>query len=276
MPTSQTIDPSARFREDGFYLAQTPVLPAGVVDAAVEGMDAIRRGESNTGRSPEGGPWSPGDDPNKLCKIEQPQFADSRVWELVSHPALGELAARITGAAMVQAWWVQLLYKPPFVGDPTARTNVGWHQDRQYWGQWEDGSELFTAWVALSDVREECGPMRFLRGSHLWGFRESGDFYAQDLDAQRSELRVPDGEILEEVPALLPPGGVSFHHLLTFHGSGPNMSNEPRRSFAIHMRTEKSRPKEGKREGLTQFIDDPRSCPVIFGEWTEGRMGGSS
>ena len=75
---------------------------------------------------------------------------------------------------------------------------------------------------------------------------------------------VPDGRSWEEVPALLAPGGASFHNCLTFHGSGPNRSAGPRRSLAIHMRTEKSAPVDGRRAGLTAFIDDPERNPVIY------------
>lgn len=256
----------ARYEQDGYLIAAEPVVPAGTVGRACQGMDAIRRGEYDTGRAPCGSPWNPGDDPNKLCKIENPQFASRAVMDLICWPALGELAAAITGATRVQAWWVQLLYKPPASGSPEHQTNIGWHQDRCYWQIWEDGSELFTAWVALSDVADDCGPMRFLRGSHRWGLQSEGNFFAQDLEGQRQAIRIPEGEAWEESAAVLPPGGVSFHHNLTFHGSGPNRSGRPRRSFAIHLRTQNSRPVDGKREGLTKYIDDPTLCPVIFGK----------
>lgn len=254
----------AHYEQDGFYLQVDSLFPPDLIRRAVEGMDAIRQGEYDTGRSPEASPWKPGDSPHSLCKIEQPQFANHAVMELVSHPALGELAAALTGASLVQAWWVQLLYKPTDRGNPHDRTNVGWHQDRAYWGAWEEGSELFTAWVACSDVREECGAMRFLRGSHRWGLGIENDFFAQDLEAQQRALSLPEGATWEEVPAVLPPGGVSFHHCLTYHGSGPNRCVLPRRSFAIHLRTQKARPVNDRRAGLTQFIDDPHSCPVIY------------
>jgi hypothetical protein len=263
----QTVTPSdvrMRFQNDGFLLAPKSIFPEDLVRRAREGMDAVRRGEYDTGRPPRPSPWNPGDDPNQLCKIEQPQFANRAVRELVGHPALGELAAAITGATMVQAWWVQLLYKPPYIGDPHAKTNVGWHQDRYYWRQWEEGSELFTAWVALSDVEADCGPMRFVRGSHHWGFRNQGDFFEQDVTGQRSAIAVPEGQQWEEVPALLSAGGVSFHDSLTFHGSEQNTSGRPRRSFAIHLRTQNSRPVEDRRQGLTEFIDDTDLCPILY------------
>jgi ectoine hydroxylase-related dioxygenase (phytanoyl-CoA dioxygenase family) len=252
-----------QYEADGFAIVSEPVFPAELVARAVEGMDAIRRGEYDTGRPPCPSPWNPGDDPNALCKIENPQFASHAVRELLRHPAFGELAAEITGATRVQAWWIQLLYKPPTVNE-TQATNVGWHQDRHYWQIWEEGSELFTAWIALSDVQEECGPMRFVRGSHRWGFRNQGDFFAQDLAGQKQGIAMPEGETWEEVSAVLPPGGVSFHHCLTFHGSGPNLSDLPRRSFAVHLRTQNSRPVNDQRRGLTEFIDNTELCPVLY------------
>lgn len=251
-----------RYERDGFFIRPEPVLPADLIHRAVQGMDALRAGEYETGTPPQPSYWNPGDDPGKLCKIEMPQVANRAIHELVSHPRLGELAAEVTGARTVQVWWVQLLYKPPAAANQ-AGTSIGWHQDRHYWQVWEEGSGLFTAWVALSDVTEAAGPMRFVRGSHRWGL-QSSDFYGQDHDAQRESIHVLEGERWEEVAALLPPGGVSFHHNLTYHGSSANQTDQPRRSFAIHMRTERSRPVDDERKGLTQFIDDPYYCPVIY------------
>jgi ectoine hydroxylase-related dioxygenase (phytanoyl-CoA dioxygenase family) len=252
------------YTQDGFLLVQQPVFPKDLIEGAIEGMEALRRGEYDTGRPPCPSPWNPGDDPNALCKIEQPQFANKAIHALLTYPTLGEIAAAITGATMVQIWWVQLLLKPSTAGS-SAATNVGWHQDRYYWNIWEEGSELFTAWIALSDVQEDCGPMRFVRGSHRWGFLNEGDFFGQNLEALKAGIHRPEGESWEEASAILPPGGVSFHDYLTFHGSGPNHSGRPRRSFAVHLRTQNSRPVEDRREGLSQFIDDPHLCPILYG-----------
>ena len=145
-------------------------------------------------------------------------------------------------------------------------TNVGWHQDYNYWSAWEEGSELFTAWVALSDVTAASGPMQFVVGSHEWGLSTESDFYSQEYEAKREAIQRTHGREWVEMPAILPPGGASFHQKLTFHGSGPNVSSQPRRAFAVHLRTENSRPKDDAREGLTSFIDDPGYCPVIFGD----------
>jgi len=250
------------YERDGFFIHPEPIIPEPVVRAARAGMEALERGEYETGTPPQPSYWNPGDPPDKLIKIEMPQIANRAIMELVSHPALGRFVAEVTGARWVQVWWVQHLAKPPAVGD--AKTRIGWHQDRQYWGIWEEGSELFTAWVAISDVTEESGPMRFVRGSHRWGLLEGSDFYGQDHDAQRRALRIPNGSDWQEVAAILPPGAVSIHHCLTLHASGQNYSSTMRRSFAIHMRTDLSAPRNGERKGLASFIDDPTRCPIIY------------
>ncbi len=257
---------SEHYEKDGFCAVLDPVIPSDIVEAAIEGMDAVRAGEYDTGHPPENSRWNPGDDPHTLCKIEMPQVASHAIMDLVSHPALGKLAAEVTGAKMVQVWWVQLLYKP--VGEPQGPrvTNIGWHQDRYYWRAWEDGSELFTAWVALSNITPDAGPMRFVRGSHRWGLLDIDmGFQQQDLDTLRGGISIPERETWREVPMLLPRGALSLHDCFTLHGSGPNRSNGPRRSFAIHMRSENSRPVNDARQGLTRHIDDLSKCPVIYG-----------
>ena len=87
--------------------------------------------------------------------------------------------AALTGAKMVQVWATQLLHKP---GGPEATGQVGWHQDFQYWNTWwKPESEVFTAWLALSDalsdIEESSGPMCFVPCSHGWGLMPEGNFH---------------------------------------------------------------------------------------------------
>ena len=218
-------------------------------------------GQYETGIPPQARGWSPGDDPNRMCKIDQPHYCDRTIHELISHPAIGGAAARITGAKMIRVFAVQLLHKPPG-GQPD--TSVGWHQDRQYWTKWwDEATNALTAWVAISDVKPDSGPVLFLRASHRWGFLNQGDFCGKDLDALRKDIDLPDGAVWDEVPGLLEPGAVSFHHRLIYHGSRPNLSESPRRSFAIHLRTEDSRPIPGADHHDLEVRDDEHRSPII-------------
>ena len=255
--------PAEKFERDGFFIPPDPVIPKELVGRAVIGMDAVMNREYETGIPPGGRKWNPGDDERVIRKIDQPHICDRTIMELFTYPAIGQWAAHLTGAKMIQLWASQLLYKPSG-GDVSG--NVGWHQDKQYWTYWQEG-EVFTAWIALSDVTEESGPMRFVRGSHAWGgLIEGGDFYGSDHQAQRETITVPPGKVWEEVPVVLPPGGVSFHHRHTFHGSGPNRASSPRRSFALHLRTENTASIPGIEKDVhtTMNLDDPSVCPILY------------
>ena len=266
MQTQELLDAHALYARDGFYLHREPLLTPDLLNRVETGMNDVRDGRYETGVTPQPSYWNPGDPPEKLCKIEMPQLANRAIMEAISHPSIGEIAARITGAEMVQVFWVQQLIKPATEpgADDMHGTKIGWHQDRQYWGSWEQGSELFTAWLAISDVTEDSGPMKFVPGSHTWGLLDQLDFYGQDHDTQREAVRLREGQVWSEVLGTLPPGGVSFHDCMTVHGSSQNYSGRPRMSFAVHLRTEKSRPKDGVLQGLTQFIENEDYCPVIY------------
>jgi ectoine hydroxylase-related dioxygenase (phytanoyl-CoA dioxygenase family) len=254
----QTIESArSQYETDGFYFGPA-IVPPELIARATQHMDDVIAGKYETGIKPNSRTWNPGDDPRKLIKIDDAHKSDRTIHELVSLPQLGKLAAEVTGAKMVQVWATQLLFKPP---GREETGNVGWHQDRQYWKYWD--GEVFTAWVALSDVTAQSGPMKMARGSHRWGECELGDFFGGNLEAQRSKFEA-QGKTWEEAVAILPPGGVSFHHRFTVHGSGPNLSSVPRRSFAIHMRTEKSTPILGVSDYYVSNLDDPIRCPVIY------------
>lgn len=254
--------PDARdlYLRDGYYFSP-PIIPADLIDRVSARMDAVMDGVYETGEPPRRS-WNPGDDPKRIRKIDQAHLSDRTIYELASHPAIGHWAAGLLGAKRVQLWASQMLYKPPAGSSGGVTGNVGWHQDKQYWRYME--GELFTAWVAVSDVTGASGPMRFLRGSHRWGLLDSGDFFGHDHEAQRKDIPVPEGESWEEVEAVLPPGAVSFHDRHTYHASGPNVSGAPRRSFAFHLRTENARPVEGRTDYYVQHLDDPAYCPVLY------------
>jgi hypothetical protein len=254
----------SQFEADGFCFAPV-LLEAEAVARMNELCDAIIAGSYATGIEPHAVNWRPGDDPGNLVKIDQPQRSDHRMTELLASSGIGAFAAGVMDASAVQVWAVQLLHKPPAaVGSAQSLNTVGWHQDEDYWHDWWDG-EVFTCWLALSDVTEQAGAMRFVPRSHQWGFLASGNFYETDLSSQRDGIPVPAGETWAEVPAVLAPGEASFHHRRTLHGSGVNTAGWARRGLAVHLRTEKSAPVNLAPPGYTEDLANPDVCPVLFG-----------
>ena len=250
----------AAYRREGYYIAPQPLVSAAMLEAAVEGMEAVKNRQYDTGMPPSS---HPGYDLAKLCKINNAHFANKALRALLTAPVLGQWAAAVTGGRMVQIWASQLLIKPPGSGQAG---HVGWHQDRQYWQFWQKPDGLFTMWVALSEVGTEAGPMCFVRGAHRWGFLDQGNFFSGDQETLRRQIKIPEGETWQEVPALLPAGGVTFHHSLTFHGSHANVADRPRCSIAVHLRTEVAQPVEGDTNYYVSHLDDPQYSPVIYQE----------
>ena len=256
-------DIAGQFENDGVLIAPA-VIPPDLLARVRRRIEAVCAGEYETGIAPGGTPPALAVSPKALVKIDNAHRSDRTILELVSHPEIGRLAAAITGASFVQVFATQLLIKPPAAAAP-GQSNVGWHQDQEYWDAALEG-ELLTAWVAISDVTADSGPMRFVRGSNHWGLLKSGDFFSGDLAGIKQRIREKQGgSPWEEVSAVLPPGGVSFHHRLTVHGSGPNHGTGPRVSFAVHLRTEKSGLRKGttwQQAGYLSDFADPVGSPV--------------
>ncbi|MDB6093085.1 MAG: hypothetical protein JWM32_647 [Verrucomicrobia bacterium] len=254
---------AAQFERDGFFIAP-PLIPAELVARVRQRIDAVYAGDYETGIPPCGSPKGSKTPPTSLVKIDNAHRSDRVIHEVVSHPAVGEWAAALTGAKRVQVFATQMLIKPS--GAPGG-ANVGWHQDQEYW----DGAlrgEVFTAWIAISDVTAESGPMRFVHGSNHWDLLKAGDFFGGDLAAIKQRLLEKSGaKAWDETAAVLSPGAVSFHHRLTVHGSGPNTSGLPRISFAVHLRTDQSRLADGVKWQDVGYLNDPddmQGSPISY------------
>lgn len=195
-------------------------------------LDATERvvaGRHRSGRAPMLClPFEPG--PHDLRKIDNAWWADPDLAALATDARLGEIAAALLGASSVRLWQDQLLYKPP--GGP-SETTIGWHQDWASWDTVASHAAFVTAWVAFDDVDDDNGAMQIIPASHTWGLVPgASNFFGTDRDAQLA--RLGDGRAVESRSIVMRAGQVSFHHPLTFHGSGPNTSDRMRRSLAIH------------------------------------------
>ena len=117
-----------------------------------------------------------------------------------------------------------------FVKEPDKKSFISWHQDGKYQG-WKPYNYI-TAWLAITDVNEENGCMRMWPGSHKENLKEHKDTFDEDNLLTRGQT-IENISIKETVPILLKPGQLSFHHPMTVHGSGANLSKYKRVGFAI-------------------------------------------
>lgn len=163
-------------------------------------------------------------------------WLNDEIRRAVTSPVLGAIGARLMGVESVRLWHDQVIDKPGTAGQAaTQAANIGWHQDFGYW-QACSTTNMCTAWVALQDTDLTNGGMRTIVGSHKWGLIEASDAFGhKDLERLAEHFaEKANGHWLDE-PCRLKAGQVSFHHSLTFHGSGPNRSDQPRRCVIAHM-----------------------------------------
>jgi hypothetical protein len=105
------------------------------------------------------------------------------------------------------------------------------HQDFSYWPF--DRKGAITVWIALVDMSEDMGPLRYLEGSHLegpLGFDDGGDI--RETYPQLRDRRVGGGEPLSA-------GDAQVHWDLTIHGAGPNDTDDVREAYTLrYIRTD--------------------------------------
>lgn len=163
-------------------------------------------------------------------------WVNAVVRKTVLSPKVGYIGTRLMRTTEARLWHDQVLYKPGVGPDGAGEKmgNVGWHQDCGHW-QCANTFNFCTAWIALQDTDLNNGGMRTIVGSHKWGLmRDAYTFGEKDLEELRARFEQPDRPWVDE-PCLLKAGQASFHHGLTFHGSGPNLTFEPRLSVVAHM-----------------------------------------
>ena len=216
------------YQAEGQWTSPVLFTPAEIT-RFLDATERVVAGDHRSGRAPTLRlPIEPG--PRDLRKIDNAWWADPDLAALATDARLGEIAAALLGASSVRLWQDQLLYKPP--GGP-AETTIGWHQDWASWDTVASHAAFVTAWVAFDDVDDDNGPMQIIPASHTWGLVPgASNFFGTDRDAQLA--RLGDGRAVESRSIVMRAGQVSFHHPLTFHGSGPNTSDRMRRSLAIH------------------------------------------
>ncbi len=159
----------------------------------------------------------------------------------------------------------QLVAKPPRKADAVFH----WHQDLGYWPMTAD-TRTATFWLALDDVADDNGCVRFVDGSHrepelrehlpLHGDRGSNHTLVAQVDPARDRIR----------SAILPRGSVSVHHERTAHGSGGNGSDRWRRGYVLAYRSPATIAAE-RAMGFTHSHNDDAKVLTAIGEQTRRR-----
>ncbi len=156
----------------------------------------------------------------QLSRMEQDAwFAGYRV-----NPRWNGVAAELLGDE-VRAHGVEWFNKPPATQHPTPP-----HQDNYYFCL--TPPHVLTMWLALDDVDEENGCLRYVRGSHLRGVRPHGR--TATLGFSQGIADFGEEDVANETVVIAQPGDLLIHHGNTIHRAECNRSTvRHRRSFAM-------------------------------------------
>ncbi|MGE0699206.1 MAG: phytanoyl-CoA dioxygenase family protein [Hyphomicrobiaceae bacterium] len=144
--------------------------------------------------------------------------------DLVRHPRILDAVEDVFGPDIL-CWNTSFFIKE--ARDPGY---VSWHQDATYWGL--SSPDVMTVWVALSPANKVSGCMKFIAGTHKQQVDHADTFHKDNLLSRGQEIAVEVNEA-DAVYAELAPGQASLHHVLLFHGSAPNQSDDRRIGLAI-------------------------------------------
>jgi hypothetical protein len=286
LPTDQDV---ADYAEHGWYLSQKLFTDEEIdtIVAASERFYAGHRDRTLPSRPARLAYWEP--DPDRMDRQRHNDYIhyeDDTIGAILRKPLLGAVAARLAEADAIRIFQSTLIYKPP---RPQEISNiVPWHFDKHYWAT-STSEKMLTAFIPLHDCGERQGTITMIDGSHLWKETGGGDSTSRhfaerdnaDLDEMLRENAEFNNSEVRRVPMLIPKGHVSFHHCRTYHGSGANLSDQPRRAISLHLQDGANEYREFRLSAGTPVAynhdslvrrtpdgrpdyADPAYCPVIW------------
>ena len=172
-------------------------------------------------------------DPATLKQIPQMSVHDAWFHELLAASRFRKIGEVLLEGSVVSKS-LQYFNKPPGVGQPTPA-----HQDGCFFML--DPCEAVGMWLALDDVDEENGCVRYVRGSHKRALREHSR--TQTLGFSQGIVAYPTEDDREHEVALhAEPGDLLVHHAMTIHRADGNRSaTRSRRALGFIYYSERAR-----------------------------------
>ena len=144
---------------------------------------------------------------------------------------------------------LQFFNKPAKIGAPTPP-----HQDGYYW--MITPMEGCTMWLALEDVDEANGCVRYARGSHSEGVREHG--WTNTLGFSQGLRDFPtESDQANEVVMRAQAGDLLVHDAMTVHWADGNSSeNRSRRAMGLVYYSDRAETDEVARDAYKEKLHD--------------------
>jgi phytanoyl-CoA hydroxylase len=209
-----TGEQAASYNEQGFFVIEHAFNPETVATVAAE-IDPIEHEFEELLRQAEGGKAF-------IARADEITFTTHLVArsallrDFVASSPLVDVCADLIGPD-VRLYWDQAVYKKP-----GTAASFPWHQDNGY--AFVEPQQYLTCWIALTDATEENGCPWVVPGLHKMGTLrhkviETGLICFDEAD--------------HAVPVSVAAGGIVVFSSLTPHCTGPNRSDEVRKSYIV-------------------------------------------
>ena len=153
--------------------------------------------------------------PDTLKQIQQLFHHDAFFNDLMFGGKVEQLAELLLQGPVVGKN-MQYFNKPPTIGKATPP-----HQDGYYFML--KPCEAITMWLALDEVDEENGCVRYVRGSHQRGMRSHGRTQTLGFSQGVTDYGTPE-DLADEVAFPAQPGDLLVHNAMTIHRADGNRS----------------------------------------------------
>lgn len=151
---------------------------------------------------------------------------------------------------------LQYFNKPPMIGQATPAHQDGWYFMLE-------PNEAVTMWLALDDVDEENGCVRYVRGSHRHGLRAHGRTQTLGFSQGLLDFGTADDE-QNEVATPASPGDLLVHHALTVHRADGNRSRtRSRKALGFIYYSTAAQESPDRQQRHRALIDDLRNSGKI-------------
>jgi phytanoyl-CoA hydroxylase len=212
-----------RYESDG-YLVVPGVLSRREIDVLRGVVDRFIDQSRSITESTEVIEIAPGhtaQDP-RVRRITWPHLRAPEFHALLRHPVVLDVVSSLIGPDL-RFHHTKLTLKLARHGDP-----VEWHQDWAFYPHTNE--DVLEVGLCIDDVTMDNGPLMVVPGSHrgpIYDHHVGGVFYGA---VGADQLRTIEAQM---VPMLGAAGSMTVHHVRMLHGSGPNLSDRPRRYYLM-------------------------------------------
>lgn len=209
----------ARYRRDGLVIPQYRLPESFTAEAAAVIRKLI---EANPDRAPYvlSSVEEEGDGPTGIS-------GSRRFLELAAYAPLLDMMEQLIGPDLV-LWDCAVISKPP-----GANKKIFWHQDSPYLSRIKPVATT-TYWISIDGANLGNGCMSYVPRSHTQGIlkheRQNADLPGFEEKLDESQLDMATAK-----PVELEAGQFCIFDCHTVHGSGPNLSNNPRTALLYRL-----------------------------------------